>query len=345
MPEPGATTPASAAAAAAVASGVSIAAIAVAAWGVTYIRRGRRCRGVQAAAAPRKQALAQMATELRLAQVTSQEDARRLAGTARWRALLRAAVLDARGKGRPLGLAVYPGSFNPPSRVHVEVVKQVSALPTVDGVWLDMTAHRAKKLYIDSVKIDRARMADCAVDHLMTAGATDLMAQMGDRGWGKEYFATLRELLKSDGDSDMGPAKLVWVMGSDVVEGMSWWAEKARELLRYCDELVVIPRKQAAGSIVETLEGVLGSSRDTLEAEGFTITVLKFDDASLEEVSSSAIRRYLVSLLQLVPLCVLQYIVMNRHLIDFYTSLYNEVDVQASMRQAQGAFKRTKSRY
>ena len=43
---------------------------------------------------------------------------------------------------RPPGLAIYPGSFNPPSRVHVEIAAALSRIEGVDAVWLDMTVHK-----------------------------------------------------------------------------------------------------------------------------------------------------------------------------------------------------------
>ena len=43
---------------------------------------------------------------------------------------------------------------------------------------------------------------------------------------------------------------------------------------------------------------------------------------------ASAAWRYLVALLNLVPLAVLRYIVNHEHLINFYTSLYNEASAR-----------------
>jgi len=47
------------------------------------------------------------------------------------------------------------------------------------------------------------------------------------------------------------------------------------------------------------------------------------------------IRRYLVLLLNLVPLEVVRYIVCHRHMTDFYTSLYNEDDIRYIMKEAK----------
>ena len=48
-------------------------------------------------------------------------------------------------------------------------------------------------------------------------------------------------------------------------------------------------------------------------------------------VSSSLIRRYIVSLLELVPLKVLQNLVADKHLLTFYHSLYNEEDIKSGI--------------
>lgn len=58
---------------------------------------------------------------------------------------------------------------------------QVCALPNIDAMWLDMTVHKAKKLYIEEVASDRMRMAEIAVGHLKNAGVTQLMSQLGEQ--------------------------------------------------------------------------------------------------------------------------------------------------------------------
>merc|ERR1712232_690422 len=118
---------------------------------------------------------------------------------------------------------------------------------------------------------------------------------------------------------------------------------KARELLHCCDQVVILLRRQDEESAVGTLKAVLATTDEEVRMEGPCITTLKFNDPNLEQVSSSAIRRYLVSLLNLVPLSVLRYIVNHEHLVDFYVSLYNEVDVQASLCNASDALKAMKS--
>jgi len=281
----------------------------------------------QQANAPRA-AVVRMAEEIQRAGVSSLEDAKQLAGTPQWSSLVEAAANEAKVEGRRLGLAIYPGSFNPPSLAHVEATRQIAAQSEVDAVWLDMTTHRDKKLHISQVTAHRRKMTEVAVGHLENVGVTQLMTQMGDRGWGREYFDTIRALFCDNPDARK--LRLTWVMGSDVVKGMCWWPEKARELLRCCDEVVVLSRQQKEeDDDLKALEAVLGKTRTELNAEGFAISLLQFSDSRLEQVSSSAIRRSLVSLLQLVPLSILRYIVNDTDLVNFYISFCENGDVQA----------------
>ena len=83
-------------------------------------------------------------------------------------------------------------------------------------------------------------------------------------------------------------------------------------------------------------------SREELAAGGFRITLLPADPA-LEEVSSSAIRRYLVVLFQHVPLEVLRYVVGRRDLCDFYCRLYEDAAVRSMIKGAKPALGRAKS--
>lgn len=278
----------------------------------------------QPAAAP-KAAVVRMAEEIQRAGVSSLEDAKQLASTPQWTSLVEAAAAEAKAAGRRLGVAVYPGSFNPPSLAHVEATRQIAALPEVDAVWLDMTTHRDKKLHISQVTAHRRQMTEVAVEHLENVGVTQLMTQMGDRGWGREYFDTIRALFCDNADARK--LRLTWVMGSDVVKGMSWWPDKARELLRCCDEVVVLSRQQKEDDDdLKALEAVLGKTRAELHAEGFAISLIQFFDRGLEQVSSSAIRRNLVSLLQLVPLSILRYIVNDTDLVNFYIKFSEQAE-------------------
>ena len=58
--------------------------------------------------------------------------------------------------------------------MHIELVRRVCELDGIDAVWLDMTVHVAKKLYIAQVASDRLRMAEVAVASLPRAGVTQL---------------------------------------------------------------------------------------------------------------------------------------------------------------------------
>jgi len=232
------------------------------------------------------------------------------------------------------GLAIFPGSFNPPSRIHVDLVRRVGELPGIDAVWLDMTTHVDKKGYIVSVIEHRLRMTEIAVSGMADVGVAQLMSEMGDAGQSVAYFDALSRL--------SGGASLTWVMGSDVAVSMRWWGEKARALFSRCAQLVVVQRGHADAEVLETLESVMRQSREELAAGGFRITLLPADPA-LEEVSSSAIRRYLVVLFQHVPLEVLRYVVGRRDLCDFYCRLYEDAAVRSMIKGAKPALGRAKS--
>ena len=89
-------------------------------------------------------------------------------------------------------LAIYPGSFNPPSRMHVDIAKRVSELPGIGAVWLDMTSHVDEKSHVESFLADRVRMAELAVADLPAVGVVQLMSAMGDAGQTVAYFDELR---------------------------------------------------------------------------------------------------------------------------------------------------------
>jgi len=233
-------------------------------------------------------------------------------------------------KDRPsagCGLAIYPGSFNPPHSLHVRMAQAVCHVPGVDALWLDMTMHRSKKHYVGTVERERVRMADVAVEHIPKATVTTVQGVMGDNGWTREYFDALRVFV--DG-AEVGGAKgrLYWVMGSDVVEGMQYWKEKATTLLNAVDRLIVFERevhkKEKLLSLVQSITGWSAK-----RVAGF----VSFQKLGPEDhlVSSSLIRRYIVSLLELVPLKVLQTLVADRHLLQFYQSLYKEEDVKSAI--------------
>jgi len=314
-------------------------AAAIAAVVASKFRRCAKRKGALLGATPCRtpmHPLKSLASAVNEAGVTSLECACRTAQAAEWPAVVR--------QDRPICLAVFPGSFNPPSRVHVEIAQRVNALPGVDAVWLDMTIHRTHKQYVDTVLDHRLHMAEAAVAHLSNVGVTQLQACMGEEGWGLEYFKALRVLLGGPQTQDhQSMVRISWVLGSDVLQGMRWWAAKASALIRQCDQLIVFARCHADADVLAMVEDILGIPLADAEANGLTVTVMNFEDTELEEASSSMIRRYLVSLYRLVPLPVLQYIVNHKQLIEFYNSLYKERDVQASMAVAREALAKVKS--
>merc|ERR1712151_871533 len=87
-------------------------------------------------------------------------------------------------------------------------------------------------------------------------------------------------------------------------------------------------------------EGILGEPRAAVEASGLRLTTMCFEEVGMEDISSSLIRRYLVTIFHLVPMEVLQYIVNTRSLADFYIKLYHEMDVHASIKDAESIVSR-----
>mmetsp|Transcript_15717 Transcript_15717/g.41346 ORF Transcript_15717/g.41346 Transcript_15717/m.41346 type:complete len:316 (-) Transcript_15717:485-1432(-) len=289
-------------------------------------------------AAQSKEPLAAVATALRADTIRSVADAHRVRESAPMRSAIEAVRAAAAGRPghRRVGLAVYPGSFNPPSIVHVDIARRVAELDGIDAIWLDMTSHRSQKLYIDQVLHDRLEMAETACAELPRCGITKLMAEMGDAGWGAEYFDALQALLagvssSGDGASSSDAVNISWVIGYDVLEGMQWWKEKARVLLSKCARLVVVARGTSAeAEILGTAEAVMGRPRAEFEAAGLQLVVLLDRTDSYKRTSSSAIRRHLVALLDLVPLPVLRRIVSDDGLISFYRSIHAEKDANAA---------------
>lgn len=255
---------------------------------------------------------------LRLAAVLRKHPVIDQAGARKLLAALPVAQRPSAGKG----LAIFPGSFNPPHNLHLEMVKAACAVPGVDAMWLDMTMHRAKKYYVGMVEKERVRMADVAVEDVPKAAVTTLQGGMGDNGWSREYFDTLRVFV--DGPDGGVKGQLLWVMGSDVVQSMQHYKEKATGLLGAVDRLIVFERevhtREAILSIVEHITG--------WEKERVASFVVFQTLGPKAYVSSSLIRRYIVSLIQLVPIKVLQSVMNDRDLLEFYHSLYNQEDVK-----------------
>eukprot|EP00939_MAST-03C_sp_MAST-3C-sp1_P002075 g2075.t1 len=173
-------------------------------------------------------------------------------------------------------LAIYPGSFNPPSSVHVDVVRRVCDMDSIQAVWLDMTIHRTKKKTVGQVIDERQHMAELSVKSLPKAGVTCLMSQLGDAGWGPEYFDVMRCLTDCD--------KIAWVMGSDVLEGMKSWKIKARRLLLHCDQLIVCQRGHSDEDIISIVREIVGNNKHDNRL------VILPADRRLESMSSSALR-------------------------------------------------------
>jgi hypothetical protein len=115
---------------------------------------------LQPATAAQKHWLTRRA-ELIRGRVTSMADAKRLVADEGWSDAgvtacdegggdgVGAAVPEGRcrrsGGSQGVGIAVFPGSFNPPSVGHVKIAEAVLSLPGVDAIWFDLTIHRDKK--------------------------------------------------------------------------------------------------------------------------------------------------------------------------------------------------------
>jgi len=212
-----------------------------------------------------------------------------------------------------LGLAVFPGSFNPPSCMHQEIARQVMAIDGVSALWLDMTIHRTKKLYLDKIKDDRFAMTELAAADIPGTAVTTLMANMGDKGWTSEYFHVLRKLAGNN-------SRVYWVMGSDVVEDMMYYGEKATGLLAAVDFVVVFERQvHECSRVLEILQKVTGWPIERLSQ---FVIFRKLGDYN-EGVSSTNIRRMLHELHGQLPLSVLRHIVSSPALLSFYEDLAN----------------------
>eukprot|EP00656_Telonema_subtile_P053145 TRINITY_DN7602_c0_g1_i2.p1 TRINITY_DN7602_c0_g1~~TRINITY_DN7602_c0_g1_i2.p1 ORF type:complete len:277 (+),score=41.53 TRINITY_DN7602_c0_g1_i2:98-928(+) len=212
------------------------------------------------------------------------------------------------GVRRNFGLAVFPGSFNPPSIMHCEIARQVMSLPGVNSLWLDMTIHRTKKLYLESLREDRVQMTELAAQGIEHTAVTTLMANMGDAGWTRTYFDVLRELAGKD-------SCIHWVIGSDVVEDMRYYPEKATTLLQSVDYLIVFARQiHEKDGILEILQGVTGWSSSVLKK----FVLFRKLGQETELVSSSNVRRVLTELHKLVPTNVLRHVINSDSLLEFY---------------------------
>eukprot|EP00658_Telonema_sp_P-2_P036095 TRINITY_DN26167_c0_g1_i1.p1 TRINITY_DN26167_c0_g1~~TRINITY_DN26167_c0_g1_i1.p1 ORF type:complete len:315 (+),score=16.86 TRINITY_DN26167_c0_g1_i1:98-1042(+) len=215
------------------------------------------------------------------------------------------------GSRSGVGLAVFPGSFNPPSIMHCEIMKQVTSIPGVDTLWLDMTIHRTKKLYLESLREERVRMTELAAGSMRNTSVTTLMANMGDAGWTSIYFDVLREFAGSD-------SVIFWVMGSDVIEDMRYYAEKATTLLCAVDHVVVFERQiHEKQRVLEILREVTKWPECKLK----NFVIFRKLGHETENVSSSNVRRILIDLHKLIPVNVLRHVINNNALLDFYQDI------------------------
>ena len=184
-------------------------------------------------------------------------------------------------------LAIFPGSFNPPTRVHVEIVQRVLEMGDVEALWVDMTVHRTKKTRIAEVLSHRTRMARSAVREIRNAGVTTLMSQLGDDGWGSEYFQILRQV--------SGGCPITWVMGSDVARDMKFWKTKARECISMCCRVVVFTRSHDEKQIKDMIRDVMKCDDKKESSSKTEVIVMKLSKDS-ESISSTKIRNSLIEL-------------------------------------------------
>ena len=122
-----------------------------------------------------------------------------------------------------VALAVYVGSFNPPSLAHVAIARAVSELwnngadTTPAAVWFDMTYYDAnvepRKQYGNTIIADRVAMCDLAVHDLVDVDVTAIQPHLQDP-LGVEYWEVMRALVAGTATHGTG-GRLGWVMGAD----------------------------------------------------------------------------------------------------------------------------------
>eukprot|EP00929_Paragymnodinium_shiwhaense_P090849 TRINITY_DN50947_c0_g1_i1.p1 TRINITY_DN50947_c0_g1~~TRINITY_DN50947_c0_g1_i1.p1 ORF type:complete len:333 (+),score=51.24 TRINITY_DN50947_c0_g1_i1:110-1108(+) len=142
-------------------------------------------------------------------------------------------------------LAYFNGAFSPPTRSHAHIAQAVVETEGVDALWMDPEPSRPQKLrWLDEIFEERVQMCECMFEELgisEKAGVGSLRKDLGPvLGASPELFRTLRNVL---GGPKCG--RIYWVMGADVLEGMRFWSEKARECLQpgtTCDGIIVFSR-------------------------------------------------------------------------------------------------------
>lgn len=203
-------------------------------------------------------------------------------------------------------LAVFPGSFNPPTRVHVEICKSLLRMEDVDSVWLDMTVHTDKKAYVSDVLQHRLNMAEIATADMSDVGVTSLMSQLGTSvGLTSKYFDILRCL--------SGGRRIAWVMGSDVAIDMKSWKRKAKECILTCDCVVVYQRHHKESEIRSFFHELIGKAETTKRVRIETLS-----SSSFEDISSSTAQDRVVEIADAVPMNVLQYVLNKDDLTKSY---------------------------
>jgi len=223
-------------------------------------------------------------------------------------------------------LAIYPGSFNPPTRAHTAIATIVAGMPEVRALWMDLTTPYRSKQKIAEVARERREMVEIVLRDLPNVGCSAFKEVMGPLGDTEAYFDTLRQFAGPGG-------RVAWVIGSDVVQAMKFWSDKAARLLRHVDMLIVFVRSVPNGStnasadrqieLQETtqscwkiLEDLLGQNRSTLTTA--RKVVFRSIASELQPLSSSSALGLMNKALQHVSSDVLAYIAAHPALRQHY---------------------------
>lgn len=253
---------------------------------------------------------------------------------------------------RGFSLAVYPGTFNPPTHAHVAVAQAViDEVPGVEAVWLDMAVHKGQKADAGALSAARLEMTSLAVEGVVRGASATCVGPKLRSPLGAEYFEVMRALASGSDEGAVGadagadaasPAaegrrRLTWIMGSDVLEGMRRWREQARERLMQVDGLAVVLRGSCAESDVRNLlRELLASDEDERRAP--RLTVLRLPE-HLANVSSSAARQGPpAKLAAFTPRPVAEYVMASEKLTTLYgwrSSSEEELDEQIKRARTQ----------
>jgi nicotinic acid mononucleotide adenylyltransferase len=142
-------------------------------------------------------------------------------------------------------LVYFNGAFSPPTSAHAHIAASIFKDLAVDALWMDpepCTPHKPQ--WLDGTLEARVEMCERLLgsfDLSASAGVGTLRRDLGPEvGNTVELFHTLRALL-----GGCGHGRLVWALGADVLDGMRFWAEKAREFLQpgvTCDGFLIFVR-------------------------------------------------------------------------------------------------------